>query len=77
MIAVREGYIIVEFAVYGRQMCYCESVVDVCVCVGGASVKGGETFMAHTHTHIHTHAVTGNFPVTVERVHDSNTQPLS
>ena len=27
MIAVSEGYIIVEFAVYGHQMCYCESVV--------------------------------------------------
>lgn len=27
MTAGREGYIIVEFAVYGHQMCYCESVV--------------------------------------------------
>lgn len=33
MIAVREGYISAEFAVYGHQMCYCD--------VESIGVKGG------------------------------------
>lgn len=49
MIAVREGYIIVEFAVYGHQMCYCESVV-----MWGELVWGEERPLWQTHTHTNT-----------------------
>ena len=53
MIAVSEGYIIVEFAVYGHQMCYCESVVMwESWCEGKKDLYGENT---HTHTHTHTH----------------------
>lgn len=61
MIAVREGYIIVEFAVYGHQMCYCESVV-----MWGELVWGEERPLWQTHTHTLIH---NSFSVALERVH--------
>lgn len=58
MIAGREGYIIVEFAVYGRQMCYCESVV-----MWRELVWEEDRPLRQTHTVMH------NFFLALERVH--------
>lgn len=62
MIAVREGYISAEFAVYGHQMCYCDvESIGVRGEAGGTDLQEKHNYfealrwfhaLRHTQTHI-------------------------